>query len=169
MKVILYMAISVNGYIAKTNNDTDWVCETDWDMLNKQIEQSDAVIMGRKTYEVGEEDFPYGNCLNIVLTRNKNLLKDKDNQLFTDIAPSVLLDTLEKKGKENILIIGGGEINRLFLDNNLVDELIFSVHPLVLGDGIRYSANGLFENELKLLDVKRLKQDLVQLKYRVLK
>lgn len=167
MKVTLYMAISVNGYIAKLNDNTEWVCESDWDELQKKLKESDAVIMGRRTYEISGEDFPYGECLNVVFTRNPNLAKEQNNTLFTNKNPAEVLNVLERQRKENILIIGGGEINRLFLKSGLVDEIILSVHPILLGDGVKFSANGLYESELKLLGVNKLDQDLVQLRYKV--
>lgn len=48
MKITLYMATSINGFIAKGQNDTDWVSESDWAQFYSYMQKSDAVIMGRK-------------------------------------------------------------------------------------------------------------------------
>jgi dihydrofolate reductase len=59
MKLTLYMAITVNGYIADKNENTNWVCDTDWAQLEKYIAANDAVIMGRKTKDLSGDDYPY--------------------------------------------------------------------------------------------------------------
>lgn len=59
MKLILYMAISIDGYITRKDHDISWVCDTDWEHLKQYLRKTDAVIMGRKTMEVSGEDFPY--------------------------------------------------------------------------------------------------------------
>ncbi|PIZ63632.1 hypothetical protein COY16_01375 [Candidatus Roizmanbacteria bacterium CG_4_10_14_0_2_um_filter_39_13] len=167
MKVILYMATTINGYIAKPDGNTEWVCETDWKVLQKQLIETDAVIMGRKTYEISEDDFPYGDCLNVVLTKNKSLLKDTNNQFFTNLDPEQLLEKLGKRRKQNILIIGGGEINKLFVENGLIDELIISVHPLILGEGIKIFEHFGKQVDLDFVGSTEMEEGLVQLHYKI--
>lgn len=58
MKLTVCMAISIDGFITRGENDSDWVSETDWEQFNAFIRASDGVIMGRKTMEQFGEDFP---------------------------------------------------------------------------------------------------------------
>ncbi len=58
MKVILYMATSVNGLITKGKDDSDWVAETDWNEFDSLMRDCGFMVMGRKTYEIFGGDFP---------------------------------------------------------------------------------------------------------------
>lgn len=110
MKVTLYMAISIDGFIAKVNDDTSWVSNIDWKNFSKYIKNQDAILMGRKTFEVSGTDFPYKGALNIVVTSNKKLL-DKipnDRELFLNKNPNELISYLKEKEYQKVGIIGGG-------------------------------------------------------------
>ncbi|MDQ3098234.1 MAG: dihydrofolate reductase family protein [bacterium] len=73
----------------------------------------------------------------------------------------------EAKGFTELLIIGGGIVNSAFLKENLIDEIFLSIHPTVLGDGIKLFSSCEITASLKLLDYKQLKDDLIQLHYLV--
>jgi dihydrofolate reductase len=153
MIVTLYMAVSADGYIARVNDDTDWVCDTDWDQLEQYITTSDAVIMGRKTYEVSGEDFPYGAIPNIVLTSNKSLTHSNKQAVFTPANPSEIIEMCKEKNYQNVLIIGGGKTNSWFLSEGLIDTIVLSVHPKVLGSGIKVFEDIELDVNLGLSDV----------------
>ena len=79
------------------------------------------------------------------------------------------LQLAETKGHEEVLLIGGGHTNGAFLKENLIDEIILSVHPLILGNGIK-----LFENFEKQIDLEKVRTEelgggLVKIVYRVIK
>ena len=168
MYVQLYMAISIDGFIARKNDDTSWVSSTDWDNFRAIIKDCGVIVMGRKTCEVSGSDFPYENALNIVLTTDKNLHnKQLENVLFTDKNPQEIVKLAEERGFKKLLIIGGGITNSAFLKSSLIDEIILSVHPLVIGEGIKLFEKEEFDAKLQFLGVKELKEDLVQLRYKV--
>ncbi len=170
MKLTLYMAITANGYIATQNHGTDWVCDTDWAQLERYVENSDAIVMGRKTMEVSGDDFPYGNNkLNVVLTTNKSLHVDSPTKFITDLAPNELLEELEKRGLNSVLLIGGGIINASFLKAGVIDEVILSVHPLILGRGINLFKPVDADLALELISIDKYDEDLIHLKYKVKK
>lgn len=170
MYIQLYMAVSIDGFIAKPDDNTDWVSGTDWDNFREFIKEAGVIVMGRKTYEVSGTDFPYQNALNIVMTHEPTFLaKDQKDVLFTDKKPRDVVDLIKTKGLKKLLIIGGGKTNAAFLREKLVDEIILSVHPLVIGKGVKLFENEEFGVKLKLRGVKKLKEDLVQLRYKVLK
>lgn len=169
MKVILYMAITANGFIGRVNGNRDWVSESDTESFLDHIVKNKVVIMGRKTYEVNREFFPFENALNVVLTKNKDLLKQSNRELFTDKSPKVILKQLATLGFNTALLIGGRETNTAFLKQNLVDEIKLIVHPLLFGSGMEIVHTNNLDINLKLIENKTLTDGLVQLHYKVLK
>ncbi len=171
MKVKIYNAISIDGFIATPSHNTEWVSDTDWEEFSLQVRNSRAIIMGRKTYEVSGEDFPYDCELNVVMTSNDELLDKKEEEgiWFTDARPKEVLEEIESLGFSETLIIGGGKLNGSFLKAGLVDEIILSVHPLVLGKGIKLFEDEEFSLQLELIGSRVLNQELAQLTYAVMK
>jgi dihydrofolate reductase len=170
MKVILYMAISVDGYIAKRDDNTDWVCNMDWRVFSRMLRDAGCIVMGRRTYEVSGEDFPYDCDLNIVMTSDSSLHgKLSKKVIFTDKNPRGIVDLAKGRGFDSLLVIGGGKTNAAFLEEGLIDEIFLSLHPKVLGDGIKLFDGGDIDVDLERLGVKQLEEGLVQLHYRVKK
>ncbi len=169
MKVILYMAITINGYVAKTDDNTDWVSATDWDNFRYLIKHAGIIVMGRRTYEQSGDDFPYKGVINIIMTHNKKLLKESKDVIFTNKSPKEIIQFAKKKRFKELLVIGRGQTNGLFLKEKLLDEIILSVHPIVFGKGIKLFGDTYVEFQLKLLTIEKLKEDLVQLRYKVIK
>jgi dihydrofolate reductase len=168
MKVILYMATSVNGNITRGKNDSDWVDKADWEMFHKTITDARVMIMGSETYKQFSDDFPQKGALNIVVTNNKELLsKNIEGALFTNLKPNELLDKLSKDGYKQVALIGGQTLNTSFIKENLVNEIYVDIHPYLIGEGLRLfgEINDYFK-KLKLLDVTKLKNDLVLLHYK---
>lgn len=169
MKVTVYMAISANGYIAELDGTTSWVSESDWDQLKIYIKSSDAVVMGKHTYEVSEKDgdFPYGDILNVVLTSQPAVYSAQNKTLFTNSSPKDLINNLKEKGMQNVLLIGGGITNARFMNDGLVDEIVLSVHPIILGKGIKVFNDFEKNINLTLTETKSLAEGLVHLVYDV--
>lgn len=170
MKVSLYNAVSIDGFIARSDDDTNWVSDTDWAIFSKLVKEKRAIIMGRKTYEVSGEDFPYECDLNVVMTKNEELLKkgsESDRVLFSSDAPADVIQELEKRGFEECLIIGGGRTNAAFLKEKLVNEVIIDIHPIILGEGIKIFEGSKFDITLERLSTEEHKEGLVQITYRV--
>jgi len=167
MKVILYMAISIDGFIAKKDENTKWVCDTDWGIFSKMVKDIGCIVMGRRTFEVSGKDFPYDCELNIVATSKKSLKSESKNVIFTNKKPAGIIKLAKDKGFDKVLIIGGGKTNAAFLKDDLIDEIYLSVHPKILGTGIKIFEGGEIDVDLTLLGIKQLKQDLVQLRYKI--
>lgn len=168
MHVQLYMAISIDGFIARQNDDTNWVSSTDWDNFRKIIKEAGVIVMGRRTYEVSGSDFPYANAVNIIMTSSPKLLqKQQEGVVFTNDSPEKVVEFAKNKGFEKLLIIGGGKTNARFLKAELIDEIILSVHPLVIGKGIKIFEREEFNTKLEFLSATELNEGLVQIKYKV--
>lgn len=171
MKVILYMATSVNGSITHGKSDSDWVDKADWEMFNKTITDAGVMIMGSETYKQFADDFPQKSTLNVVVTNKKELLDKKiDGALFTNLKPAELLNKLSNDGYKQAVLIGGQTLNTSFIEENLIDEIYIDVHPYLIGEGLKLfgSVEDYFK-KLNLVDVTKLKNDLVLLHYNVVK
>jgi dihydrofolate reductase len=168
MKVILYMAISIDGFIAKKDGDSDWVSPVDTVNFEKMIKEKGCIIVGRRTFDQYQGNiYPVIGVTNIVVTTELSL-KSETNSVVYAKSPNEAVKLAQEKGHNEALLIGGGITNGLFLKEGLVDEVFLSVHPLILGEGIK-----LFEKvesyiKLELINHKELKKGLIQLHYRII-
>jgi len=168
MKVILYMAITANGYIAKKNNDTPWSSE-EFASYFSHVRSAKHVIVGHKTFKLFRaSDFAdMGHPLVIILTR-KSSLSDKDQVKYVN-SPQQALQVLEAKGFMQALVTGGGETNQAFLDQGLIDEIYLDVEPILFGQDIPLFAPTVYDCQLELLGTLKLNPHTLQLHYKVLK
>ena len=124
--------------------------------------------MGNNTYQQILEfgvDFPYADKINYVFSRQPQKNTEFVSFICEDLV-SFVVSLKEKEGKD-IWLIGGGKINALFLANNLIDEMILSVHPVILGQGLPLFAGKLEQQNLTLLSCQTFPSGLVQLVYQV--
>lgn len=172
MKVIQYLATSINGHITVGDGGTDWVTSqtiNDFDKLNNEC---GVVVMGKTTHESFGSDFPQKDCLNIVMTADKELLnKQIDGALFTDKSPKEVIQIAEEKGFTKIFLVGGMKTNTSFLKDNLIDEIWINIHPLIIGHG-KYLFDELQDIatiDLELLESKKVEGGQMLLKYKIKK
>jgi len=174
-KVKLYIAISLDGKIAKPDGDVSWLDEV------PHAEGEDygyaffydsigITLMGNKTYrevlDFGIE-FPYKEKTNYVFTRDTSLKKDENVTFVSEDIPSFMRQ-LKEEG-EDIWLVGGGEINRLLLDLNLVDELLVFVMPVIIGEGLPFVPALEKDIALKLNYTKHWDSGVVELNYKIIK
>ncbi|PIR43524.1 hypothetical protein COV24_02325 [candidate division WWE3 bacterium CG10_big_fil_rev_8_21_14_0_10_32_10] len=169
MHITIYGSISINGYVADLEERTEWVSSISKGYIKNLVENYDAVVLGKHSYEANRADFPYGSCFNVVLSSDSNLYQADQKILFTDKSPKDLVKYLHERGLEKALVIGGGITNTRFLTENIVDEILFSVHPLILGKGVKVFNDFEGMHGLKLIDFKNLNDDLLLMHYEVKK
>ena len=169
MRITLYMAISIDGLIATTTGDSGWVSPADVPLFESTIKAKGCLIVGRKTFEQYEgELYPFPNVLNIVLSNQKEPKKFDDQVVFVQTA-EMAISEMKKRNYEEAVLIGGGHTNGTFLKKKLIDEIFLSVHPLILGNGVK-----LFEEieqpvPLQLLGYIEMNDGLIQLHYKITK
>lgn len=169
-KLILYIAMSLDGYIAKPNDDLGFLS-----IVEKQgedygysdfIKTVDTVIIGRKTFDkvmsMGIE-FPHADKDKYVITRTPRPAIGSIKFYTGEIKHLVAKLKSEQKGR--IYCDGGAEIVNELLQNNLIDEFIISVIPILLGNGTKLFKDGQPEQRLKLISAKTFETGLVQLYY----
>lgn len=169
-KVILYIAMSLDGYIAKPNDDLSFLSivqkEGEDYGYSEFVASVDTVILGRKTYDwvmTQVPEFPHADKNTFVVTRTPKSAKEK-TQFYSGNLKD-LISKLKSESGKNIFIDGGSEIVNLLMKDNLIDEFIVSVIPVFLGEGVRLFQDGRSEQNLKLVTSKQFDTGLVQLHY----
>jgi dihydrofolate reductase len=137
-KVVYGGAMSLDGYIAGPNGEYDWIV-MDPDIDFGEMARFDTFLIGRKTFEamqrMGGGGPPTPGITNIVFSRTLRPGDCPKSMTLSDDAEAVVADLRKKPGKD-IAIFGGGELFRSLLAAGLVDEVAFSVIPVLLGGGI---------------------------------
>ena len=167
MKVVLLMALTADGMIARDpNHFPDWTSRQDKAMFKQVSQKAGVVVMGRKTYDAIGKPLP--GRKNIVLTRNKQRRSSHPDLVYTDSEPVTLLNRLETEGFVEVILAGGTTINTLFARQGLIDEIQVTYSPKVFGLGLTLFADEL-SMDLQLLALERLGSDEVLVRYRVCK
>lgn len=176
MKIIMVAVTSING---KTTKDADaniykWTSGEDKKLFFSQIAKNNLIVMGSKTYEAARDKIKLqSNKLRIVLTKNpKKYLHEtiKGGLEFSSESPKDLVKRLEQEGYSQMLMVGGGEINSLFLKNNLVDELHLTIEPFIFSKGRDLVAEDKFDIFLRLISIKKLNaKGTLCLRYNIIK
>ena len=162
-KVILYIATSLDGYIARKNGSVDWLAKyenTEEDYgYGEFLNSVGIVVLGNTTYQQFKAPYPNKKCY--VFSR-KNTGKE-DNITFVNNSVKDFLDDLNEN--ERVWLVGGADIAKEFLKNNLIDEFIITVIPTVLGKGIPLFGEGCGEHQLKLQDLRKYDSGVIQIFY----
>jgi dihydrofolate reductase len=164
MKLILVMAMTVDGMIAKhPDHFPDWTGKGDKRLFMEISKRAGVVIMGSKTFDTLKKPLP-GRKI-VVLTRNRQRTSSEPQVVFSHLSPAALLQELEKEGYTEAILAGGATVNTLFAAEGLIDEMVLTVSPLVFGAGISLFA-GEVELAVELIDHQRLEGGLLCLRYR---
>ena len=164
-KVILFIATSLDGYIAGPAGEIDWLFHDADYGYTPFFESVEVLVMGRKTYELALSfgEWPYGDKPAYVFTRQA----PPDDPRVSFVAGDAvgLIAGLRARAAKNIWLVGGEALVATFLQAGLIDEFVISVHPLLLGAGIPLFAPGAPKLELRLAGVTPFASGLVQLRY----
>ena len=167
MKVVLLMAMTVDGKIAKDQDHfPDWTSSEDKRMFKAVTQKAGVLIMGSKTYDAIGRPLP--GRKNIVLTRKQERWCSQDNLVFTGESPKVLLANLANEGYSTVILAGGAKINYLFATENLIDEIQVTYSPVIFGNGLSLF-DGQVTMALELIDFSALNSNEITARYRVVK
>lgn len=143
-KIVLFIAMSLDGYIAEVNGDVDWLVgdnsQPDHPGSYPQFYESiDTVLLGYTTYhQIVNELFPkkwiYEDKKSYIFTHKK--LPSTSNIIFTDTIPSQLIHTLKQQQGRDIWVCGGAILANQLIQENLIDRYHISIIPTILGKGI---------------------------------
>jgi len=161
------MASTLNGIIARSNGDEDFLSDDNWIIFSKLAKKYGCFIVGRKTYQTVQKwkdyNFDHINAKRIIVSKNSTF-KLNDNYILAS-SPKDALHKAAKIGIKNVILTWGSKLNTSFLKENLIDEIILNVNPILLGQGIKIFSEEKFEANLKLISVKKISSEIVQLHY----
>jgi len=171
-KISLFIAMSLDGYIAQPNDDLSFL-----KLVEKEGEDYgyaeftstiDTLIIGRRTYDyvlknVGSSHYDNGQRDVYVITRTEK--PNVGRTTFYTGNLTALVKRLKSENGKNIYCDGGAEVINELLKYDLIDELIISVIPILLGSGTRLFKNGRPEQTLELVTTKAFDTGLIQLYY----
>lgn len=172
-KIILSLAVSLDGYIAKPNGDIEWLKKVpnpeklDYG-FSKFYKSIDTTVMGNNTYKeiLGFNiPFPFQDK-EIFVIRRKNTGDTKFVHFTSDT--DALVKELKGKSGKDIWLIGGGQINTEFLNKGFIDELLVRIVPIIIGEGLPLFANKAEETIFQLIKTESYSSGVVQLTYRPL-
>ncbi|HBT75763.1 MAG TPA: dihydrofolate reductase [Planctomycetaceae bacterium] len=174
LKLSMYVAISLDGFIAKSDGNIDWLTEhgSQEDLENDDgyknfLASVDVLVMGGKTYRqmltFGEWPYRGKKCVVVSRTETKTDLPDIS---FTTDSPQQIVERLQNEGCRHVWVMGGGEIHSLFLRAGLIDEMRIFVMPKILGEGIPLFAPPIPDAHWTLLSQKEWQANIVELHYR---
>lgn len=171
MKIILTMAVTVNGIIATNSGSEDFLSHDNWIQFVKLAKRVGCFIWGRKTYDAvikWEGDYlrDLDGVKKIIISQSQPELKEG----FTLAnSPEEAVAQLEKEGFTEAIITGGSTINSEFAKRNLIDEVIFDVNSVILGEGVPVFKPENFSMILKLIEATKVSDDVFELRYEVQK
>jgi len=173
-KVIFGGANSLDNFIARKDDAVDWLLfSKDVEKIMKDMwENIDTVVMGRKTYEVAQRmggggGGGYPGVKTYVFSRT--IKKPNKKKLFfvnEDAAAYVRRLKEEKEGKD-ICVLGGGVLAKSLFEADVIDEIGFNIHPVLLGSGIPLFHEMSRQIDLELKECKQLSSGCVLLTYKI--
>ena len=168
-KVILQLAVTLDGYIEGPNGEYDW-CFLDQDYgMSEFFRRIDSMFMGRKSYELalslGEVKMPHPKLREYVFSTTLSEVRPGAILIKKDIDAEVR--KIKSGPGKDIWLFGGASLTATLLNLSLVDEIILAVHPIILGSGTSLFSNMQKRIGLTLLDHKVYSTGLVSLTYAI--
>jgi dihydrofolate reductase len=169
-KVILYIATSQDGFIADINGGVDWLPqpkdENELDLFGytKLINDIDIILMGSKSYEqiLGFGDWGWKDKQTYVFTSRNLNTKEQYVTTTRDTPLEFMQKYKNSESKKDIWLLGGAKLAKSFSDHNLIDEIILTIIPKTLGDGISL---GLNLEDFKLIKDEAISDNIIQKTY----
>jgi dihydrofolate reductase len=168
-KIIYGVGTSLDGYIARLDGSLDFLHlrPSNYSMA-PFFKTIDVGLMGRKTYEAGVRmsggKFESHGLRCYIFSRSLPE-GERDGAIFLREEPKRFVEELRKKKGKDIWLIGGGELTREFLKEDLVDEIYLGIVPVLIGEGIPLFAAGFPQREFTLTESKTYSGGLIAVKY----
>lgn len=172
------MVASLDGFIAKKDGSVDWMQSQDsYEKgitlssadIEAYLQKIDCYLMGAITYEKALElGWPYGDIPVIVLT-HRELSTDRKNVTFYSGDLLKLVNDFLKPKYNEIWVVGGAKVTKTFIQLKLADDIIISILPILLGEGLAFFDAISTEEQLHLKDVTAYKDGMVEMWYEIKK
>ena len=174
-KVTFGGANSLDNYFARKDDSVDWLMWSNEaaSVMKDFWKTIDTVVMGRRTYEValrmGAGGGAYPGVKNYVFSRTMKQSareKVKNLEIISEDAADFVRNLKNQEGKD-ICVMGGGLLAKSLFEADLIDEIGFNIHPVLLGTGIPLFHEMNHQIDLELIDCKTFKNGTVLVSYRV--
>ena len=168
-KIILGLAVSLDGFIEGPNGEYDW-CFTDQDYgMTEFYKRIDSLFIGRRSYELlltmGDDAMPgFPKLKEYVFSTTLKEVKPGVTLIHGDIKETV--EKIKSEPGKDIWLFGGANLTSSLLNLNLVDEMSLAVHPIILGSGKPLFSDLKNRIPLNLIDTTTYSSGLVNLVYR---
>ncbi|MBK6967363.1 MAG: dihydrofolate reductase [Bacteroidales bacterium] len=172
-KAVLFIAMSLDGYIADENGDIGFLNSVEMEGedygYSAFVATTDVVILGRKTWETVlsfNVAQPYEGKKVYVISGNKPSVEG-NVEYYGDDLPDLVRKLKAEIGLD-LFIDGGSQVIHTLLKERLIDRMIISIIPILLGDGIPLFRPGFPSQNLKLIKTGEFTSGLVQLEYEII-
>ena len=168
-KIILQLAVSLDGFIEGPNGEFDW-CFTDDDYgMTEFFKSIDAVFMGRRSYELtlsmgGSAPPGFPPLKEYVFSNSLDKVEGQRILISGDLAKEV--NKIKKEPGKDIWLFGGAALTSSFINLDLVDKMALAVHPILLGAGKPLFQNISGRVPLQLINTQTYPSGLVMLSYK---
>lgn len=178
MKCSVYCAASLDGFIAKLDDNVDWLQKPEYSqspmkglVYDEFISTVDALVMGRRTFEkaLSFGKWPYDGTPVVVLSKRPlRIPLELHGKVRTDAGqPQEIVSGLEAEGMRHIYVDGGRTLQG-FLQAGCINELTITIIPILLGAGIPLFGSMGVEVQLRLLEATPSENGFVQVRYEVM-
>jgi dihydrofolate reductase len=154
-KVILGAGISLDGYVAKPDGGIDFLYQPKGYSMAAFFTTLDAVVFGRKTFDEavkrGGGSYKSPMKMPTYVFSKSQPPGERDGVIFANQPPAAVVRQLRKRPGKHIFVMGGGELARSFLQDDVVDELYLGIYPVLLGAGIPFFPAGFPQRDFKLV------------------
>lgn len=173
-KVTFGGASSLDNYFARVDHSVDWIMWSDevGEILKEFWANIDTIIMGRKTWEIAMQNAPksgrnpFGKITTYVFSRTLDAGKKKGATVSND-DPGEFVKKLKEQPGKDICVMGGGDLAKTLFEADVIDEIGFNIHPVLLGAGIPLFHEMNRQIDLELLQCRSFKNGCVNVLYRV--
>lgn len=158
-KISLFIAMSLDGYIADSKGSVNWLQgqgndDENVDSYSEFVKNIDTVLMGWNTYhqivaELSPQEWVYKDFTTYVITHNEHI--SSENIRFVNVDPVEFAKSLKEENGKDVWVCGGANLVQQFVNEDFIDYYYITVIPTLLGSGIRLFENGKNEIKLRLL------------------
>jgi dihydrofolate reductase len=169
--VVFGGATTLDNFLARPDGSVDWIL---WgneaaEIMAKYWRRFDAIVMGRKTYEFAlrmGQSGGYPGMKTVVFSRTLQSKDSGDVEIVSADAVDFVRRLKSEEGKD-ICVMGGGILAKSLFEADLIDEIGFNIHPVLLGSGIPLFYEMSHQFNLELLECRPFKNGCVLVTYRV--
>jgi dihydrofolate reductase len=165
--VTLFESISVNGMIARPDDDAGFFTNINWTAWIDLTREAGGMVWGRRTHDMyrGAAVPELEGIQGFVLTRDPGYATEAGWRVAA--SPEEVIELAGKSGVKGLVVAGGSSVNGAFAEAGLLDRVVLDVESIAVGEGIPLFPPGKFDLHLTLRDVRRLTPTVVQLHYDV--